>query len=305
MEKRVEFKCKGDLIRGILYTPDHPKSVSTPLVVMAGGWCYTKEIVMPYYAREFSSRGIAALAIDYRNSGESEGSPRQHLDPWMQIEDYRTAITYAQSLPGIDANRIGTWGISYSGGHSLILAAIDSRVRFAVSTIPVVDGFSTERRCHGETRFNKLIQLLNDDRKLRFETGGPGAPFPMSSLTPDSEMSCWPFPHVYEAFMDIKAREAERHEHWSTMESVDLLLNYTVFPYCPRIHDKPVLMTVAHGDNITSADLEVAAFNAISSSRKQLEIVEGVTHMSLYSNVEHLKKVSRIQASWLEKTLEM
>lgn len=58
------------------------------------------------------------------------------------------------------------------------------------------------------------------------------------------------------------------------MESVDLLLNYTVFPYCPRIYDKPVLMTVAHENDVTSADLEVAAFNAISSSRKQLEIVK-------------------------------
>ena len=88
---------------------------------MAGGWCYVKELRQPQYAAEFVRRGFAALIFDYRYLGASDGEPRQHLDPWKQIEDYRNAISYLETRPDIDSDRVGVWGISYSGGHVLIL----------------------------------------------------------------------------------------------------------------------------------------------------------------------------------------
>jgi hypothetical protein len=302
MERKVEFKSRGETCQGVLHLPEGAQG-KVPLLVMAGGWCYTKEIVMPHYARFFVEAGVATLLFDYRRFGESAGQPRQHINPWDQVEDYRNALSYAETLPEVDDKRIGIWGISYSGGHVLVAAATDPRPRWAISTIPVVDGFTTQRRCHGERRFTELLALLQADRRKRYETGGPGGLIPMSSTKPQDELSAWPFPHVYEAFMDIKRREAPLHEHHSTIESVELLLAYTVFPYCARIVDTPVLMTVAKGDNITSADLEIAAFNAITNPNKTLAIVEGVTHMSLYSNQEHLAKVGTIQSSWLRELL--
>ena len=302
MERKVEFKSRGETCKGMLHVPDGAKG-RLPLLVMAGGWCYTKEIVMPHYARYFEDAGIATLLFDYRHFGESSGEPRQHIDPWEQVEDYKNAISYAETLPEVDPHRIGIWGISYSGGHVLIVAATDPRVKWAVSTIPVVEGFTTQRRCHGERRFAELLAVIAADRKKRYETGGPGDTIPMSSTKPHDELSAWPFPHVYEAFIDIKRKEAPRHEHYSTVESVELLLMYTVFPYSARIVDTPGLMTVAKGDNITSADLEIAAFNAITNPNKTLAIVEGVTHMSLYSNRDHLAKVGEIQSRWLTQVL--
>lgn len=302
MERRVEFKSRGETCTGVLHIRDGSKG-RLPLLVMAGGWCYTKEIVMPHYAKYFVDAGIPTLLFDYRRFGESAGQPRQHIDPWEQIEDYKNAISFAETLPEVDPRRIGIWGISYSGGHVLVVAATDPRVKWAISTIPVVDGFTTQRRCHGERRFAELLAVIAADRKKRYERGGPGDTIPMSSTKPSEELSAWPFPHVYEAFIDIKRKEAPRHEHYSTVESVELLLMYTVFPYCARIVDTPVLMTVAKGDNITSADLEIAAFNAITSPNKTMAIVEGVTHMSLYSNRDHLAKVGEIQSRWLTQLL--
>ena len=66
-----------------------------------------------------------------------------------QIEDYRNALSYAATLDGVDKERLGVWGISYSGGHALILPAIDSRVRCAISIIPVIDGYESMRLVHG------------------------------------------------------------------------------------------------------------------------------------------------------------
>jgi len=84
-----------------------------------------KELVQPDYAKAFVASGMAALVFDYRNLGTSDGEPRQHLDPWQQIEDYKNAISYAETRSEIDAERIGIWGISYSGGHVLVVGATD------------------------------------------------------------------------------------------------------------------------------------------------------------------------------------
>jgi dienelactone hydrolase len=122
----IQFTSGTDTVRGWLYTPDEGEG-PFPLVVMAGGWCYVKEIVQPRYAEMFAAAGYAAVLFDYRGFGDSGGERRQHIDPHMQIEDYRNAISYAEALDEVDPTRIGVWGLSYSGGHSLVLAAIDPR----------------------------------------------------------------------------------------------------------------------------------------------------------------------------------
>jgi hypothetical protein len=270
---------------------------------MAGGWCYTKEIVMPYYAKFFHEIGCATLRFDYRNFGESTGSPRQHISPWKQIEDYRNALSFAETLDGIDHSKTGVWGISYSGGHVLIISALDRRAAFAISTIPVIDGHQTMRRDHGEINFARLMQLIADDRKYRFETGNESKLMPMSPEKTGDELSTWPFPHVRTGFMAIKKKEAPLHEHVSTIESTEELLAYKAIPYAREIYETPVMMTLAHGDNITSADLEIEAFNAIPNPDKKLVSVRGVDHMSLYTNVDHLGKIGRVQANWLQTKL--
>jgi uncharacterized protein len=298
--ERVEFRSGAHTCKAILTRPAGT-SGPVPLVIMAGGWCYTKEIVMPHYAKFFEDMGCATLRFDYRCFGESSGEPRQHINPWDQIEDYRNALSFAETLADIDRARTGIWGISYSGGHVLITAAIDPRPAFAISTIPVVDGFQTMRRVHGESRFAQLNRLIMEDRRDRFQ-GKPSGRMPMSAeKDPYGELSAWPFTHVYSAFIAIKKNEAPLHEHWNTIESVGLLMHYKVAPYCQRIVETPVLMTVAQGDNITSADLETEAFNAITNPNKSFVSVSGVDHMSLYSSREHLAKVGRVQSEWLKR----
>src|SRR5207237_3859348 len=94
-----------------------------------------------------ASAGHVVLAYDHRNFGDSDGEPRQELDPWVQVRDYRHAITFAQTLDGVDPGRVGVWGSSYAGGHVLVVAAIDRRVGCVVSQVPTISGWeATVRR---------------------------------------------------------------------------------------------------------------------------------------------------------------
>jgi len=96
---------------------------------------------------------------------------------------------------------------------------------------------------------------------------------------------------------------ARDHQHWNTIESVELLLQYKVAPFCERIIETPMMMTLAQGDNITSADLEAEALNAITNPNKTFASVSGVDHMSLCTNRDHLGKVGKVQAGWLKNLL--
>ena len=219
--------------------------------MLAGGWCYVREIVMPTYAKAFARRAINAMIFDYRNLGVSDGDNRQHLDPWAQIRDYQNAISFLERRDDVDPHRIGVWGISYSGGHALILAAIDPRVKSIVSQIPVIDGYENMRRAHGTMEFRRLWDLVLKDRKLRYERPGERLYLPHATENSEAEVSSWPFPETVRTFMAIKAKEAPLYQNRSTVESVDLLMNYDVGPFVKRIYNTPTFMIVAEGDDLT------------------------------------------------------
>ena len=296
MKKDVAFRSKGDLCRGCLYTPDAGQG-PFPVIVMAGGWCYVKEIVMPHYAESFVQEGLAVLNFDYRCFGESEGEPRHHINPYDQIEDYKNAISFVETLPEIDAERIGIWGISYSGGHVLIVGATDPRVKCIVSTIPVIDGYENMMRAHGTMGFRRLMKAVMDDRRARFENEASRGFLPHAAL--DSEtLSVWPFPETYETFLQIQQTEAPGYDFMSTIESTELLMTYNVLPYLPRILDIPTLMLVAEGDDLVCWDLEVRAFDQIATAQKKLFIIPKTGHMTLYSDKSKLKIAADVATAW-------
>src|SRR5438067_744098 len=133
----VSFDAEGVTLRGWLYRPagaDH----ALPAVVMAHGYSGVKEQHLDRYAEVFAAAGLMVLVYDHRNFGASDGEPRQEIDPIAQVRDYRNAITWVRRLPQVDREHIGVWGTSYSGGHVLVVGALDRRVKCVVSQIPTI-----------------------------------------------------------------------------------------------------------------------------------------------------------------------
>jgi uncharacterized protein len=301
-QREVEFTSGGETVRGDLLLPDGDGPF--PVVVMAGGWCYVKELRQPQYAQDFVRRGFAALIFDYRRMGASDGQPRQHIEPWDQIEDYKNAITFVSSLPEIDASRIGIWGISYSGGHVLIVGATDPRVKSVVSNVPVIDGYETMWRMHGTVRFRMVKELIAEERLKRTDSGTHSY-MPMSGTPtgPDDVLSVWPDDDVKKVFEELQATQAPRHEHRNTIASIERLMEYNAAPYAKQLLNVPVMMIVADGDDITMWDQEITAFDAIPSSRKELVVLPAISHMTLYSNVTALDFAAAAAGSWFSRTL--
>jgi hypothetical protein len=294
----VQFTSEGERLDALLYLPEGEGP--HPCVVLAGGWCYVKELVQPKFAEVFAQSGLAALIFDYRYMGASTGEPRQHIDPWQQIEDYRNAITYLEGLDQIDSDRIGAWGISYSGGHVLILGAIDSRVRAVAAVVPVADGYENMRLAHGTLGLRRLKADLLEARRRQYATG---------ELTylphqPDGdELASWPYPQSRITFRRLKATQAPAYDGRSTSASTEMLMSYSVFPFVKRLLATPTLIVVAEGDDHTHWDLIAAAYEAIPGPRKRFEIVPRSTHLTFYEDDATARAVAGKARDWFHEYL--
>ncbi|MFF4378309.1 alpha/beta hydrolase [Kitasatospora sp. NPDC001547] len=130
-----------------------------PCVVMAHGFGGTRDSGLLNYAEPFAAAGIDVLAFDYRGFGDSGGAPRQDVSVRRQRQDYHAALAAARRLPGVDPDRIAVWGVSYAGGHALVVAAQDARVAAVVSLTPVTDGLASLAQVVRHAGVGRLLRL--------------------------------------------------------------------------------------------------------------------------------------------------
>jgi len=175
LAKDVRFYSEGIQCYGRIFTPKGFEAESkSPAVVLAPGWGETAASIEKY-AAQFASRGLVAMVIDYRGWGKSGGFiqtveavktddrlrfsqmtarvriRRKRLIPQQQILDIRNALYYLQGEPGVDRARVGVWGTGMSGGHVIVIAATDARIKAAVAQTPVMEGKDTPKKASAPT----------------------------------------------------------------------------------------------------------------------------------------------------------
>lgn len=111
-----------------------------PVVVMGHGFGGVRALRLDAYAERFAGAGYAVVLFDYRGFGESDGTPRQLLDVKMQLQDWRAALQFARSLPGVDPLQIVAWGTSLGGGHVITLAGMGEPLTAIIAQLPHVSG---------------------------------------------------------------------------------------------------------------------------------------------------------------------
>lgn len=291
----IEFTSEGERLRGWFY-PGAGSRAPRPAIVMAHGFGAVKEMYLDRYAEVFAAAGFAVLVFDYRRLGASDGSPRQEIEPAAQIEDYRNAITWIAAQPGVDATRIGLWGTSYSGGHVLVLAATDPRVKCVVSQVPTISGNAVGKRRFTPQTLAPLLDSFHRDRQARMNGAAPKMRVLVSHDPADA-----PVYGAAEA-VDWYQSAAARGGKWAnsvTLRSIEYSRAYEPGAFVPLISDSPLLMIVARKDVVTPADLALAAFATAPGTKQLLEIDGG--HFAAY--VEAFAETSAAARDWFSAHL--
>ncbi len=158
------FRSRGLRCAAWLYRPTDAES--PPLVLMAHGFGAERVFGLEPFAERFAERGMAVFVFDYRCFGGSRGLPRDLVNPFRHLNDWKAALAYARGLAGIDAERMALWGSSFSGGHVLVTAARDGGVTAVVSQVPFVDGAATARLLGWRYTRQALGHALRDLARL-------------------------------------------------------------------------------------------------------------------------------------------
>ena len=226
----IEVNAEGVILRGRFYPAE---ASPAPVVVMAHGFSAVKEMHLDSFAEVFHGAGLNVLVFDNRNFGASDGEPRQEIDPWAQVRDYRHAITYASTLPEVDPARIGIWGSSYSGGHVLVVAAIDRRVKAVASQVPLISGHDNLRALVRSDFIAGFREMFDADRLARFE-GKPPAMVPVVDEDPLAA-SALPTADSWQWFTETGKARAPSWRNEVTLRSVEMFTEYEPGSYLPYI----------------------------------------------------------------------
>ena len=294
--KEVTFYSEGVACWGkIFYPKGFSDADSRPGIVLGHGWTGT-HASLEQYANYFAVRGMVAMAIDYRGWGNSNGFitlvepvksddqkrriqatadvrvKRTRLLPMKQVEDYRNAISYIQGEPGVDPDRIGIWGSSFSGGHIVTVSALDSRVKAAVGQVPAVSGKGIPRTPR------RWPDSIREEAITRARTG-EDADFTTGFSTPRT--------------VDSETNEATFEYH--PYHYVEMVPETTAILFIGAEHEE------LYGPR-KNKDRGEAAAAALKGPSKYIEI-RGITHFEAYSG-EAFTIGSTAAADWFLQHLK-
>jgi dienelactone hydrolase len=285
--KEVRFYSEGIPCYGKIFTPQGYSTESKmPAVVLAPGWGETATS-LENYAAHFASRNLVAMVIDYRGWGKSGGFlqtidtvktddrlrfsqltakvqiRRKRLIPQQQILDIRNALYYLQGESGVDRARVGVWGTDMAGGHVIVIAAVDSRIKAAVAQTPMIDGKDTPKKASAPTG-----ELLQAELK-RARTGqSPAA----GVATVDAE---------------TRLALAEYHPFW----------------YVEQIPQKTaILFVIADKDKKVNNETNAIAAAKLLKGSTDVVTVSGATHTQMNTGAA-FDKAANAAADWFLKHL--
>ena len=277
----------------LFFPKDFDTAGKTPAVVLGHGFGGMHHGI-DKFAAYFAERGLVGMSIDYRSWGWSDGYvslldpeidkatddqriteidnarigiTRTRLLSMYQVEDYRAAISYIQGEPGVDPDNIGVWGSSHSGGHIVVVPALDARVKAAVGQVPAVGGNGASP---GPARFRggTLDEAIKQARTN--ESGQRLAGF-----------------------------------SWRRMHGlVPFNSGYRPFHYLERVPETTaILFIVAENEELFSNDRAAHAAVKVLKGPSEVFTVPNITHFQMYSG-DAYKISSKAAADWFLKYLK-
>lgn len=270
---RVAFHCRGCRLQGRLYLPESrfagngDDTSRLPGVVIALGYTYTQDLLVPEMARQLAAEDRAVLIFDYRGFGKSEGDG-EAVRPWDQVDDVRAAVSFLLGRDEVDADRVAVLGISMGGSHAVTVAAIDPRVAAAVAISPAGDAARLMQVARSEDEWAEWLARIDSDRIARAQ----GRPAEMVDaweiIRPDPDSRGF-LDQLYTDYPDLACR--------LSLETAAAMLGYSPEGHAHGIGERPVLLIHGADDRLVPPSESRALQEAIGDSA-QLELIPGVAH---------------------------
>lgn len=289
MLKTVSFKNKAVEIAAHLRLPDDFSEGKTyPALVgihPAGG---VKEQTIGAYAEKFAAQGFVTLVFDASYQGESGGEPRLLEDPTARVEDARCAADFLTTLPFVDAERMGVFGICAGGGYAISVAQTEHRFKAVatVSAAPMGEGVRNFL-AHATPAAEHLAALEMVGKQRTAEAGGaepayvPFVPETLEEITDETPDLLREGYDYYRTPRGAHPRSKGRF----LLSGMDRMYAFSAFDQIPELLTQPMLVIAG-----SKADTKVFSDQAyeLSNGPKELFVVDGATHIAMYDVPEYM-----------------
>jgi dienelactone hydrolase len=292
--EKVSFYSEGARLAGVLYLPDADQGKPYPGIVQGPGFLGLKDA--KHYIMMFEKlceAGYACLCFDYRGWGDSEGEQRGWVIPRWQAEDIRNGITYLETRPDIDPDRIATYGSGGTGGgNAVYVAAIDPRVKCAVCYLGVSDGRAWLHSMRREYEWVDYLRRLDADRKKRVLTGAGdivSAREEIMVATPERKAT------------SIKKEVEAKIPNAMPLRCAEALLEYSPIEVVHKISPRGVLFIAVEGDVVTPEQQSYDLYERAGEPKK-LIVYKKTTHYGIYN--DYFDDVAANVVDWYNRHLK-
>jgi alpha-beta hydrolase superfamily lysophospholipase len=284
--RRATVISEGTRVAAEVFSLKANEARALPTIIMCHGWGGVAERLRPD-AVVFARAGYFVVTFDYRGWGASDGRVvltkpaargkpgepftaevkeiREVVDPLDQATDLLNVLHWVQGEKQCDAERIGLWGSSYSGGHVVYAAARDPRVKATVSQVPGMDSRFVMAGAGRRQTFEEAT------KRARGEIG-----YPEAGVTAVGNLKGAPV--------------RERLMNYAPVEDADKA------PHCA------MLFLIAEKEELfDNRDHAIKAYERARGPKK-LVTIPGITHYGVYR--EARAQVQKLAVEWYDTHLK-
>lgn len=287
--QKVSFKNRyGITLVGDLYIPKEKSAGKMPAIALSGPFGAVKEQASGLYAQTLAQRGFITLAFDPSYTGESGGEPRSVASPDINTEDFSAAVDFLSNHENVDPEKIGILGICGFGGLGLNAAAMDTRIKAAV-TSTMYDMSRVNANGYFDSLDEKaryeLKQNLNKQRSEDFKKGtyakASGLP---DKLSGDEAQFVKDYYDYYKTKRGFHKHSINSNGNWNMTSA----LSFINMPILARSGEIQNAVLMIHGEKAHSRYFSEDAFKQLKGENKELLIIPDANHVDLYDNLEKI-----------------
>jgi len=285
---RVEFDSvikSGTKIVGNIYIPnDYQEGEKRTALVVSPPATSVKEQAAHYYAEKMRQKGYICLTFDPRGIGETKGL-EGNINPYTIANDISSGVSFLQSLPQVDSERLGNLGLCAPSVSSAYETIHDSRIKALGLAVPSVDG----AKLAGGT--NSIVRVL------LFFVGGIVKILGLFGVNPQLEA----FPKTEEGL--AKGTEMQkgmatyyapgkvgfhpRYKNKIAFFSGIGVAALDMFKLAPKLNNTPI--HIETGDKAQSLKPAEHFFKMLKGpTEKSMNKIKGSDHFELYWNDEYV-----------------
>ncbi len=288
----VSFYSEGTRLSGDLFLPDGLlPGEQRAGIVLCHGYTGVRNLYLPDTAKALTDAGYVVLTFDYKGWGDSDG-PKSRLSPYGRVIDSQAALTFLGAQDMVDADRLGIYGTSYGGATVVWTAAVDQRVKAAVSVVGIGHGYRWMRSVRRPDEFADLMIRSEADRIRRVMTGQSEFAGRSDVLLPDRQS----------AELAAAARRGNPGAVGEIpLEYIDDTLGFHPEWIVDKISPRPVLFITSDDDRLVPPE-ESESLYAKAGEPKKLIVLKGWGHYEVYTG-EAFRQVIAPTLAWYQQYL--